>query len=104
MLVTIAVVMIIACALSVGVQFPASSYGLAALLAIPVTYVLGITGLFMAARAIGPARTSLYMNFEPVAAAVLAAFILNQTLTLTQIGGAAIVLLALVVARRPPAN
>ncbi len=104
MLVTIAVVMIIACALSGGVQFPTSTYGLAALLAIPATYVLGITGLFMAARAIGPARTSLYMNFEPIAAAILAAFILDQTLTLTQIGGAAIVLFALLVARRPPAN
>ncbi|MFM9881440.1 MAG: hypothetical protein ACKVQT_00310, partial [Burkholderiales bacterium] len=44
----------------------------------------------------------LYMNFEPVAAAILAAFVLGQTLTLVQIGGAAIVLLALLIARGPP--
>ncbi|MSQ21334.1 MAG: hypothetical protein EXR39_17760 [Betaproteobacteria bacterium] len=102
MLATVAVVMIIACAWSGGPQFPSSLYGLTTLFAIPATYVLGITGLFMAARAIGPARTSLYMNFEPVAAAILAALILDQALTPVQIGGAAIVLFALLVARGLP--
>ncbi len=104
MLATVAVVMIVTCSLSGGVQLPASNFGLATLLAIPLTYVLGITGLFMAARAIGPARTSLYMNFEPVAAAILAALILDQALTVVQIGGTAVVLLALLVARGLPAR
>ncbi len=102
MLLTVAAVMIVTCALSGGIQLPTSIFGLATLSAIPIAYVLGITGLFMAARAIGPARTSLFMNFEPIAAAILAALLLGQTLTLVQIGGAAIVLLALLIARGPP--
>ncbi len=66
----------------------------------PITYVIGLTGMFAAAIAIGPGRTALFMNLEPVAAAVLAALVLDQRLTGVQMLGGAIVIGALFLARK----
>ncbi len=83
-----------------GLQLPSSSVGILSLLGMPITYVIGLTGMFAAAIAIGPGRTALFMNLEPVAAAVLAALVLDQRLTGVQMLGGAIVIGALFLARK----
>ena len=54
-----------------------------------------LIGLFAATARLGPARVGFYMNFEPVAAVLLAAAILGQTLAPVQLAGAALVICAL---------
>lgn len=83
-----------------GLELPDSTVGILSLLGMPITYVVGLTGMFAAAIAIGPGRTALFMNLEPVAAAVLAALVLGQTLSPIQILGGAIVIAALFLARK----
>lgn len=99
MLFSTAVVMI-ALAFVEGLQLPSSTVGMLSLLSMPLTYVIGLTGMFAAAIAIGPGRTALFMNLEPVAAAVLAALVLDQKLTGVQILGGTIVIAALFLARK----
>lgn len=83
-----------------GLQLPSSAVGVLSLLGMPLAYVIGVTGMFAAAIAIGPGRTALFMNLEPVAAAVLAALLLDQRLTGIQILGGTIVIAALFLARK----
>ena len=58
---------------------------------------------FTATQIIGSVRTSLLMNFEAVSAIVLGYLVLGQALAPLQLAGAAIVIAALLVARRPNA-
>lgn len=99
MLFSTAFVMIVL-AMVQGLQLPSAPVGWLSLLGMPVAYVIGLTGMFAAAIALGPGRTALFMNLEPVAAAVLAALVLDQQLTGIQIVGAAIVIGALFLARK----
>lgn len=69
--------------------------------AVPVFYTFSIIGFFYAASMIGPVRTSLFMNFEPVASMCFGFLLLDQRLGATQILGAALVIAAILVARRP---
>jgi drug/metabolite transporter (DMT)-like permease len=62
-------------------------------------YTVAVITLFTAVSAIGPLRTSLVMNWEPIASIILAAFLLNQLLLPIQFAGAALVLTALLLAR-----
>ena len=74
--------------------------------AVPVFYTFSIIGFFFAAAMIGPVRTSLFMNFEPVASMTLGFLILDQRLSATQVLGAALVIAAILVVRRhaPPSG
>jgi drug/metabolite transporter (DMT)-like permease len=69
--------------------------GWASLAAVGFFYSFALIGLFAATARLGPARVGFYMNFEPVAAVLLAAAILGQTLAPVQLAGAALVICAL---------
>lgn len=78
-----------------GVELPATPGAWIGYLLMPLLYGVGVTTFFVAASMIGSVRTSLIMNFEPVAAIVLGFLILGQTLTPLQLLGGAIVIAAL---------
>ncbi len=77
------------------VRLPGTPQAWAGYLLIPVLYSVGVTSFFIATSIIGSVRSSLIMNFEPVAAIVLAYLILGQTLTPLQLLGGVIVISAL---------
>ena len=79
---------------------PSSTVGLAAFFGVAIVYSIAIIVMFFANAMIGPVRTSLFLNFEPVSTIFLGFFILGQVLTPLQLMGAAIVITAIVVAGR----
>lgn len=85
-----------------GAQLPVTAAGWSGALAMPFFYAFGMIGLFAATVRLGPMRTGFYMNFEPIAAVVLAALILDQRLAPVQLAGAALVIAALFLFRPPP--
>lgn len=74
---------------------PASPAGWLALLGVAVFYLTAVTTQFLALGAAGPVRTALVFNAEPVVALLIAALLLGERLGPTQLGGVALVLLAL---------
>ena len=80
------------------VKLPATRQSWIGYFLIPVFYGVGVTLFFVAASMIGPVRTSMIMNFEPVSAVVLGYLVLEQTLTPFQLAGGALVISALCVA------
>jgi drug/metabolite transporter (DMT)-like permease len=52
--------------------------------------------IFISTARIGPFRTALIMNLEPLLATLLSVPVLGETITLTQAAGGAIMLAALV--------
>jgi len=93
--IAVGIVFVTLCAVTGDVAFPATSLGWLALSALPIAFAVGITGLLVAAASLGPAKSSFYMNFEPVASIFLSAIILDQRLTPIQLIGAALVIAAL---------
>jgi drug/metabolite transporter (DMT)-like permease len=71
------------------------------MLGVPFFYAFAMIGLFTATARLGPIRTGFTMNFEPIAAVVLAAAILGQTLAPVQLAGGALVMAALLLFRPP---
>jgi drug/metabolite transporter (DMT)-like permease len=84
-----------------GVRLPATPPGWAGMAGIGFFYAFSLIGVFAATARIGPMRTGFYMNFEPIAAVLLAALILGQTLAPIQLAGAALVIAALFLFRPP---
>jgi drug/metabolite transporter (DMT)-like permease len=82
---------------------PATHAGWAGLAGVAVFYAFGIIGIITATVKLGPARTGFFMNFEPIAALLLSALLLGQTLAPVQLAGAALVILALFLFRPPAA-
>jgi drug/metabolite transporter (DMT)-like permease len=85
------VVFAAACAVTGAVHFPRTAAAWAGLAAVGPFYAFALIGVFAATARLGPARVGFYMNFEPVAAVLLAAAILGQTLAPVQLAGAALV-------------
>lgn len=81
---------------------PRDGIGWLLVLALSLSYTIAIISLFTAVSAIGPFRTSLVMNWEPIASIILSALLLGQLLSPVQLAGAALVVAALVLVRRPP--
>jgi drug/metabolite transporter (DMT)-like permease len=100
---TSGVFFLIACVVTGQFVLPSGVGGWMGLSGIAFFYAFGMIGLFAATVRLGPARTGFYMNFEPIAAVLLAALILRQTLAPIQLAGAALVILALFLFRPPPA-
>jgi drug/metabolite transporter (DMT)-like permease len=71
-------------------------------LAVVILYVGAFSFWALAMPLIGPVRTAGMMNLEPVISIALAALILGERLTWVQLGGAVLVLLALVLIARGP--
>jgi drug/metabolite transporter (DMT)-like permease len=81
---------------------PRSMEGQLPVLIVIVLYVGAFSFWALAMPLIGPVRTAGMMNLEPVISIALAALILGERLTWVQLGGAALVLVALVLIARGP--
>ncbi len=103
MLAVAAMVYVVASAVSGDFVLPETRLGWIGMLLVPAFYTFAIVGFFVAVGMIGPVRTSLAMNFEPVASMIFGFLVLGQTLTYLQILGGALVVAAIVVVRTPAA-
>jgi probable blue pigment (indigoidine) exporter len=77
-------------------QPPAGTSGWLALLALSVAVTTGLLGVFGSTLRIGPFRTALFMNLEPLLATIGSALFLGEVITPLQALGGAIMLAALV--------
>ena len=100
---TAAVVFVIASAFS-GMVFPQSAPGWLGVIGVPFFYAFAMIGIFAASARLGPTRVGFYMNFEPIAAVILAWAILAQRLEPVQLAGGALVVAALFLFRPPKAS
>jgi len=75
---------------------PHTALGWAALAGISVTTTVAILGVFISAGRVGPFRTALVMNLEPLLAAIGSAVLLGDVIAPVQALGGAIMLAALV--------
>ena len=103
-----AVLLIALCALQGDFVLPNTAAGWAGFVAAALFYAFAMIAFFVAVSMIGPLRTSLLCYAEPVISAALGVAVLGEPLTLTQIGGIALVIVALIGAtalghRRKPA-
>lgn len=74
---------------------PTTGKGWTGFLAVPVFYTIAITAYFGAVRLIGPVKSGLVMNVEPVFSIIAGFLILGQVLAPFQMVGAAMVLVAI---------
>jgi drug/metabolite transporter (DMT)-like permease len=75
---------------------PATTLGWFALTGLGVTTTVGILAVYMSTVRIGPFRTALFMNLEPLLTAIGSAMFLGEVLTPLQVAGGTIMLAALV--------
>jgi probable blue pigment (indigoidine) exporter len=76
-------------------QWPHSASGWMAFVGIGFTTTAAISALYMSTQRIGPFRTALFMNLEPLMTAALSAVVLGDRMTLLQVFGGAIMIAAL---------
>jgi len=73
-------------------QPPATAAGWIAMVALGIAVTGGILGVFASTARIGPFRTALFMNLEPLLATIGSALFLHEVITLLQaLGGAAMI-------------
>ena len=87
-----------------ALSWPRSALGMAAIAAVCVLYAIGLVALFTSATRIGPLRTGLAMNVEPIVAIGGSWLLLGQGLAPIQLGGGALVIAGIVgaqMSRRP---
>jgi probable blue pigment (indigoidine) exporter len=77
-------------------QPPATTSGWLALAALSIAVTTGILGVFGSTLRIGPFHTALFMNLEPLLAAIGSALFLGEIITPLQALGGAVMLAALV--------
>ncbi len=77
-------------------QPPQTAYGWVALIIVSITITVSVLMLFVSVNRIGPFRSALIMNLEPLLATVLSAPLLGEVFTPVQAAGGAIMLGALV--------
>ena len=77
-------------------QPPATAFGWVTLVALSVVVTTGILGVFASTVRIGPFRTALFMNLEPLLATIGSALFLGEVITLLQALGGAVMIAALV--------
>ena len=75
---------------------PQTLYGWIALLIVSITVTIAVLALFVSTQRIGPFRTALIMNLEPLLATVLSAPLLGEVITPIQAIGGVVMLAALV--------
>jgi drug/metabolite transporter (DMT)-like permease len=76
-------------------QPPHELSGWAAFLGTAVATTIGILGLFTSTGRIGPFRTALMMNLEPVTTTLLSLVLLNERITGLQLAGGAVMVASL---------
>ena len=79
-----------------GLTFPSGWAGWSAIAAAPVFYMIAVLGYFHAIRLIGPSRTTMISNVEPICTLTLAALMLGEAFSTTQVVGATMVIGAIV--------
>ncbi len=94
MLAAAAATAIVACLVTGDFALPQTQAGWLGFLGAPVFYTMAFIGFFWAMAKAGPVRTSLTMNFEPVASMAFGFLLLGQTLSPLQILGAGLVIAA----------
>ena len=77
-------------------QPPATMSGWVALVVLSAAVTAGIAGVFGSTMRIGPFRTALFMNLEPLLATVGSALFLDEMITPLQALGGAVMIAALV--------
>jgi drug/metabolite transporter (DMT)-like permease len=85
-------------------RWPGGTSGSLAIAGVCVLYAIGLVALFTSATRIGPIRTAVMMNLEPVIAIALSTLVLEQGLSGLQYAGGALVMLGVIgaqLARRP---
>jgi drug/metabolite transporter (DMT)-like permease len=75
---------------------PQTGLGWFSLLIVSITVTIAVLTLFISIQRIGPFRSALIMNLEPLLATILSAPLLGELITPLQAGGGAIMLGALV--------
>lgn len=76
-------------------QPPATALGWVAVIALGISVMGGILGVFASTGRIGPFRTALFMNLEPLLTTIGSAVVLDEVITPVQALGGAIMLGAL---------
>jgi drug/metabolite transporter (DMT)-like permease len=76
-------------------HWPHGAAGWGAFLSIGVTTTIGIFALYVSAQRIGPFRTALFMNLEPLMTSALGTFLLGERLTTLQMLGCVMMIAAL---------
>ena len=77
-------------------QPPATVLGWVAVIALGISVMGGILGVFASTGRIGPFRTALFMNLEPLLTTIASAVVLDEVITPVQALGGAVMLGALV--------
>lgn len=75
---------------------PQSAGGWTALIAMSIATTAGIVFVFVSTGRVGPFRTALIINLEPMIAMALSAFALGEVITPVQAAGSAVMLAALI--------
>jgi drug/metabolite transporter (DMT)-like permease len=89
-------VLAVAAAATMTLNLPRSVYGWALVCFLSVSVAIAILALYVSTVRIGPFRSALIMNLEPLLATLLSAMLLGEVITGMQALGAAIMLGALV--------
>jgi drug/metabolite transporter (DMT)-like permease len=76
---------------------PQTAFGWVCLLGIGIGTTVALLGVFMSTMRIGPFRTALFMNLEPLLATIGAALFLGEVITPLQAVGGAVMIAALVI-------
>jgi drug/metabolite transporter (DMT)-like permease len=95
---------LLACLLTGLFALPETRLGWIGFAGTPVFYTFSIIGLFVGVSLVGPIRSALVMNLEPVWSVVFGYLLLGQTLTPLQILGIGLVLTAILAVRIAPAR
>ena len=74
---------------------PHTAMGWVSFVGIGLTTTIAFLTLYVSTQRIGPFRTALYMNLEPLITAVLSAILLGDRLTAIQIAGGGVMIAAL---------
>lgn len=85
---------VLACLAAGEFSLPETARGWTGMIAVPVFYTIAIAAFFAGIARIGPLRTSLAMNLEPIASIAAGFALLGQVLTPRQLAGAAVVVAA----------
>jgi drug/metabolite transporter (DMT)-like permease len=96
MLATTAAIFLAVSAVSLDVQGPQNGAGWIGLAGLALLYAAGIIALFLLLPLLGPVQSSVILNLEPVAVAVVAWIALGEALTPLQMAGALVVVAAVI--------
>jgi drug/metabolite transporter (DMT)-like permease len=95
-LVSSTAIFVVAALVTLNWKSPQTALGWTALIAVSVCTAVATLTIFISTARIGPFRTALIMNLEPLMATLLSVPLLGETMTPTQALGGAIMLAALV--------